>query len=205
MKKTIMKNLFISSISLLFIVLFTGCAKNDSLILNTYSPPNQMDKVKELMAKGTSKNSYLDLYIHDSHKKNKNGKSDIDEILNGKTTDKTVAESLVANVKSNLTQTNFIGINQNRDSNTISLEMKIVAYDYKSTSTNVDAFLQVSFTFTKDETGTPIFNPTYEAVIKRQSSAGKQSLPSKAEVLSILTKDIASELILDIYLSRLES
>jgi len=175
---------------LLVFMLFIGCAK-DNLILNTYAPPEQMDKVKELMAKTTSNISYLDVYINDTDR-------DIKKILNGKTDDRSVAEMLISNVKAYLTQTNFIGINQNEDSNTISLEMKLVSYTYDTSIANrIKAHLEVAFSFVKDETSRPIFSPVYKATIIR-SSANGQGLPTKTEILSELTKEIAADLVMDI-------
>ena len=191
MKITFQRSLIKYLLLIISIVLFSGCAKNDKLILKTYSPPAERDKVKEMMAKSTSSESYLDLYINDDS-------AAITAITNGKTRDKSVAETLLANVKNYLTQTNFIGINQDTDSNTVSLEMKIIGYSYESSDNRVKAFLEVAFIFIKDEKDRPIYSPVYKANVYRQSSAGKQTLPSRAEVLSILTKDIASNLIMDV-------
>jgi hypothetical protein len=76
--------------------------------------------------------------------------------------------------------------------------MKIINYNYQSTNNSINAFLEVAFSFIKDQTDQPIYNPVYDAKLKRQSKAGKQTLPSKAEVLSTLSKEIAKKLILDI-------
>ena len=174
----------------ILLLLFSGCAQ-DNLLLKTYAPPEQMDKVKDLIQHTTSDKSYLDIYIDDS-------KSDIKAILNGKTKDKSVAETLLSNVKYYITQTNFIGINENGDSNTISLEMKIVSYNYTATDNSINAYLEVSFIFIRDEDARPIFSPVYKESVKRYSRSGKQGLPSKDEILSYLTKEIAEDLVMDI-------
>lgn len=176
-------NIFIISL----MIIFTGCAK-DNLIMKTYSPPAQMEKVKDLMANTTSEESYLDVFINE----------DLRFILNGKNSNKDIAETLLGNVKKYLTQTNFVGINQNGNSDTISLEMKIVGYHYRATSSTVDAALEVSFSFIKDATDTPVFIEQYRATTKRSSRSGRQGLPSKMEVLSYLTKNIAEDLVMDI-------
>jgi len=180
------KHLFNLSI-IVIISIFTGCAK-DNLIMKTYSPPSQMEKVKDLIVNTTSQTSYLDVFIHE----------DLPFILNNKTQNNNVAEALLGNVKKYLTQTNFIGINQNGNSDTISLEMKIIGFSYSSTSNSIDASLEVSFSFIKDSTDTPIFVEQYYATTKRFSKAGNQGLPSKVEVFSYLTNTIASDLVMDI-------
>jgi len=173
------------------VLLFGGCAK-DKLLLTAYTSPTQMDKVKELMAKTTSNDKYLDLYINES-------KEDIKAILNGKHISRDVAETLLGNVKAYLSETNFIGINQNGDSNTISLEMKIVSYSYDTSIKNmIKADLEVSFAFIKDENAKPLYIVQYKSSAKRTSRSGPQGLPSKASILSKLTKDIAEDLVLDI-------
>ena len=184
------KGAFSYLFTVILILLFSGCAQ-DKLLLKTYAPPEQMDKVKDLMQHTTSDKSYLDVYINDS-------KSDIKAILNGKTKDKSIAETLLSNVKAYITQTNFIGINENGDSNTISLEMKIVSYNYTATDNSISAYLEVAFSFIKDENARPIFSPVYKESVKRYSRSGRQGLPSKAEILSYLTKEIAQDLVMDI-------
>lgn len=176
-------NLFLVAL----MIIFTGCAK-ENLIMKTYSPPAQMDKVKDLMANTTSEASYLDVYIHENLK----------AIMNKRNVSKDVAETLLGNVKKYLTQTNFVGINQNGNSDTISLEMKIVGYNYESTSSTINASLEVSFSFIKDSSDTPVFVEQYKSVAKRSSRSGRQGLPSKAEILSYLTKNIAEDLVMDI-------
>lgn len=187
MKKNFIKYNILTLISIAFIVFFTGCAK-ENLIIKTYSPPAQMEKVKDLMANTTSEQSYLDVFINE----------DLRFIINNKKATKAVAETLLGNIKKYLTQTNFIGINQNGNSDTISLEIKIVAFEYKSTANTIDASMEVSFTFIKDATDTPVFVEQYKATTKRSSRSGKQGLPTQTEILSYLTKNIAQDLVMDI-------
>lgn len=185
-----LKKNILSSLSLVAVLLLGGCAE-DKLLLNTYAPPAQMDKVKELMEKTTSNKSYLDIYINDSNE-------DMKAILNGKTDDKSIAQMLLSKVKAKITETNFIGINENGDSNTISLEMKILSYNYTATQSSINAFLEVSFSFIKDGDATPIYSPVYKESVKRYSRSGKQGLPSKDEILSYLTNELATDLVMDI-------
>ena len=185
-----LKKTIFSSLSLATLLLFSGCAE-DKLLLNTYAPPAQMDKVKELMEKTTSNKSYLDVYINDSNE-------DMKAILNGKTDDKSIAQMLLSKVKAKITETNFIGINENGDSNTISLEMKILSYNYATTQSSINAFLEVSFSFIQDGNSTPIYSPVYKKSVKRYSRSGKQGLPSKSEILSYMTNELATDLVMDI-------
>jgi len=187
MKSFFSKKVIFNTLIVGYTILFVGCAK-DNLIMKTYSPPAQMEKVKDLMANTTSEKSYLDVFINE----------DIQFILNRKTSNKDVAETLLGNVKKYLTQTNFIGINQNGNSDTISLEIKIVSFQYASTDKSIDASMEVVFSFIKDATDTPIFVEQYKKTTKRSSRSGRQGLPSKIEVLSYMTKNIAADLVMDI-------
>jgi len=179
------KSLLMSSLFGLSLI-FTGCAK-DQIIMETFSPPKKQQEVKQMLAVSDLSNGFLKLEVVD----------DIQFITNNnQTKDKVaVANKLLADIKKYITQTNFISISDIADDSQVSLDMKIIRLDYQESGNKISGLVEVEFNIRKGE---PIYTQTYKREIKRQSRAGRQALPSKAEILSEASQYLAKKLIKDI-------
>jgi len=187
MIKNLSKKIITSSIAISIAILFSACSK-DQILLKTYSPPKKQTEVKQMLEVGDSTSGYLNLEIYDDKKYIINN-------ISSKEDGSIVAKNLIASIKKYITQTNFISINDVADQSTVSLDMKIIQLKFEESSNSINGFVKVEFNIRKGE---PIYTQSYKYVIKRYSRAGRQSLPSKAEILSKASDYLAKKLIKDI-------
>ncbi len=162
----------------------TGCGPT-KLLMDTYSPPHKQKEVKEMLASGESSSGYLDLEIF--HKVQK---------ADGVKSDKSFDNKLLSSLKKFITQTNFISINSVSDQSSLSLDMKVLIFDYKQTSNRINGVISVEFNIRKE--GQVFYTQNYKYSISRYSKSGTQGLPTKGEILAQASDYLAKKLIKDI-------
>ena len=171
-------------ILLLSVVLFSGCGKSQ-LLLNTYTPPNKPKEVSHMLESGSSDSGFLEIEIVDDIVKTENVKSD-----------KRFENKLLSSLKKFITNTNFIAINEVKDVSNLSLDMKVLIFDYKESSNSTNGLISVEFNIRKE--GTVFYTQNYKYPIKRYAKAGRQALPTKSQILSEASDYLAKKLIKDI-------
>ncbi|MBT5933881.1 hypothetical protein [Sulfurimonas sp.] len=161
-----------------------GCAKKQ-LLLNTYVAPKKPKEVTQMLDQSTSSAGFLEIEI-------------VKNILkaDGIKSDKSFDSKLLSSLKKFITQTNFISISEVEDKGSLSLDMKVLVFEYKTTSNTITGLVGVEFNIRKD--GTVFYSQNYKHNIKRYSKAGKQGLPSRAQLLSEASDYLAKKLIKDI-------
>ncbi len=162
----------------------SGCGQT-KLLIGTYNPPKKQKEVNQMLETTDFKSGYLDLEIY-----NKVIKAD------GIKTDKSFDNKLLSSLKKFITQTNFIAINSVADQSNLSLDMKVLIYNYKATSNRINGVISVEFNIRKE--GTVFYTQNYKYNINRYSKAGIQGLPTKGEILAQASDYLAKKLIKDI-------
>jgi len=167
-------------------LMLSGCGK-DQILLKTYSPPKKQKEVKQMLTVGESSTGYLNIEIYDDIKYIQNNVKD--------SATENLAKSIISDIKNLITQTNFISINDVADQSAVSLDMKIIQLNYKTTANSIDGLIEVEFNIRKDE---PLYTQTYQYKIKRFSRSGRQGLPTKLEIVTEASKYLAKKFIKDI-------
>ena len=162
----------------------SGCGQT-KLLIGTYNPPNKQKEVNKMLEMTDAKSGYLDLEIY--HKVIK---------ADGVRTDKSFDNKLLSSLKKFITQTNFIAINSVADQSNLSLDMKVLIYNYKATSNRINGVISVEFNIRKE--GSVFYTQNYKYNINRYSKAGVQGLPTKGEILAQASDYLAKKLIKDI-------
>lgn len=165
-------------------MLLTGCGKSQ-LLLNTYVPPNKPKEVAQMLESENADSGFLEIEI-------------VDDILKGDgiKSDKAFEGKLLSSLKKFVTQTNFISISEVKDQSNLSLDMKVVVFDYKETPNATNGIISVEFNIRKE--GTTFYTQGYEYKIKRYAKAGRQALPTKAQLFAEASDYLAKKLIKDI-------
>ena len=167
---------------------FGGCAK-EQLVLKSYNPPSKQAQVKEMIEKSKSskEKGYLSLEIFD----------DINTIVSKKdVSEKDLAVSLISNLKKLINQTNFISLSEIADESSVALDMKIEKLEYSEGSDSLTVFAEVVFNIRKSSQ--LFYTQKYQFQTQRQSRAGRQGLPTKAEILQEAAEYLATKVIKDI-------
>jgi len=161
----------------------TGCGPA-KLLMDTYSPPKKEKEVKKMLESSDSKSGFLELEIVNTVVKAKGVKSD-----------KEFDAKLLASLKKFITQTNFISINTVEMQSAMSLDMKVITYDYTQTATSIKGSIAVEFNIRKE--GTIFYTQDYKYSINRHSKSGFQGV-SKGSILAQASDFLAKKLIKDI-------
>lgn len=183
MLRNIIKGKYISALAISAFLL-TGCGKSQ-LLLNTYIPPNKPKEVAQMLESDDSTSGFLEIEIVDDIYKGEGIKSD-----------KSFENKLVSSLKKFVTQTNFISISDVKDKSNLSLDMKVVVFDYRESANSTDGSIVVEFNIRKE--GTTFYTQNYEFKIKRYAKAGRQALPTKAQLFVEASDYLAKKLIKDI-------
>ncbi len=162
----------------------SGCGQT-KLLIGTYNPPQKQKEVNQMLEMTDAKSGYLDLEIY-----NKVIKAD------GVKTDKSFDNKLLSSLKKFITQTNFISINSVADQSNLSLDTKVLIYNYKTTANRISGVVSVEFNIRKE--GSVFYTQNYKYNINRYSKAGIASLPSKGVILAQASDYLAKKLIKDI-------
>jgi hypothetical protein len=165
-------------------LLLTGCGKSQ-LLLNTYVPPNKPKEVAQMLESDDSTSGFLEIEI-------------VDNIIaaEGIKSDKAFEGKLLSSLKKFVTQTNFISISEVKDVSNLSLDMKVVVFDYKESANATNGIITVEFNIRKE--GTTFYTQGYEYKINRFAKAGRQALPTKAQLFAEASDYLAKKLIKDI-------
>jgi len=161
----------------------TGCGPA-KLLMNTYTPPKKEKEVKEMLENSDSKSGFLELEIAHKILKAKGVKSD-----------KEFDAKLLSSLKKFITQTNFISVNDIEDQSAMSLDMKILIFDYVETPTTIKGTIAVEFNIRKE--GTVFYTQNYKYNINRYSKSGFQGV-NKGTILAQASDYLAKKLIKDI-------
>ena len=166
------------------IFMLSGCAKKQ-ILLNTYVAPSKPKEVSQMLEGSSSTSGSLEIELVNYIQKADGAKSD-----------KAFESRLFSSLKKFITQTNFISLSEVEDKGNLSLDMKVLVFDYTTSANSIDGTISVEFNIRKE--GTIFYTQNYKHFIKRYSKAGKQGLPSKNELLLEASDDLAKKLIKDI-------
>jgi hypothetical protein len=183
MFRTILKKRYITILAISALVL-TGCGST-KLLLNTYIPPNKPKEVSQMLQSEGSNSGFLEIEI-------------VDFIIKGDGVEynKSFNNKLVSSLKKFVTQTNFISISEVKDVSNLSLDMRVLIFEYKETSKAINGLISVEFNIRKK--GTTFYTQNYRYPIKRYAKAGRQALPSKSQIFADASDYLAKKLIKDI-------
>ncbi|WP_373071383.1 hypothetical protein [Sulfurimonas sp.] len=178
LKKSYIGTLVVSAL------LLTGCGKSQ-LLLNTYIPPNKPKEVAQMLESDDATSGFLEIEI-------------VDNILAGEgiRSDRSFNSKLLSSLKKFVTQTNFISISEVKDVSNLSLDMKVLIFDYVETPNTTNGLISVEFNIRKE--GTTFYTQNYKFPIKRYSKAGRQALPTKTQLFAEASDYLAKKLIKDI-------
>lgn len=163
---------------------FSGCGPT-KLLMDTYAPPKKEKEVKHMLENTDIDTAYLDIEIYDELQK-----------ADGVSFDSEFNNKLLSSLQKFITQTNFISVNSVADQSNMSLDMKVLIYNYRETGTKIDGLISVEFNIRKE--GQVFYTQNYKYKIYRYSKAGRQSLPSKGELLAEASDYLAKKLVKDI-------
>jgi len=173
----------------LLMLLFVGCGE-EQIVLDTYAPPHEANKVKEMITKNKNGSAYLIMDIVDN----------INYITNHKNTStrRTIARYLLADINHLITQTNFIAVSRVKNDYEIplSLDMKIIKFYFHHISDGLKAGLSVEFNIRKNYN--LIYSKVYSANVEKHLGLSSQGLPSKEEIISYLVKRVTKKFMKDI-------
>jgi hypothetical protein len=183
MLKTILKKKYIGVLAI-SVLLLSGCSKSQ-LLLNTYIPPNKPKEVSQMLETEDKNSGFLEIEI-------------VDFIIKGDgvNSDKSFENKLVSSLKKFVTQTNFISISEVKDVSNLSLDMRVLIFDYKESANATNGLISVEFNIRKE--GTTFYTQNYQFKIKRYAKAGRQALPSKSQIFAEASDYLAKKLIKDI-------
>ena len=161
----------------------TGCGPT-KLLMDTYAPPKKEKEVKKMLESSDSKSGFLELEIVNTVVKAKGVKSD-----------KAFDSKLISSLKKFITQTNFISINTVEMQSAMSLDMKVLIFDYNQEATTIKGTIAVEFNIRKE--GTVFYTQNYKYQINRYSKSGFQGI-NKGSILAQASDYLAKKLIKDI-------
>ena len=167
------------------IMFLAGCgAQKSKIVIPSYSAPKEIQKIEMLKSGGeNSEGAYLTFAINP-------------EVKNTTKKDtKLIRKGLISNLKSGITETNFISLYPIYDTAHVVLDMEVLDYQFKKTDKQIRSNIKVSFTLSKGTSGvmTKIYNSS-----KSRFSSDPNKLPSKSEIVFDLTEDVTDKFIADI-------
>lgn len=165
-------------LAIALLIFFAGCAK-DEILLSSYSAPKEQAKLKDLFV--AKDNKFLSLAINPTVQSTQKDVGNLKNVL-------------LTDLKDAILETNFINIHPFFDESSVGLSLSIVDYNYKQTDTNIDAYLSVGVSISKNATN--IFSKIYNDYDKRVGT--RQTLPQKNMVLASLSKRIVKRFVKDI-------
>lgn len=165
-------------------LLFTGCGAGVKIAIPSYSPPREEAKIKKMVTQDDKipGGAYLALTIEP-------------KVLNLQRTIPQVEGYLIDDVKTKLTQTNFIALNPIAGENDVKLYMNIANYQYSASANSRSVELEVSFTLSRG--AEEFLNESYKKKKNRQSS-DPRLLPSESMLASQAANDVVENFIADI-------
>lgn len=167
------------------LIALAGCgAQNSKIVIPSYSAPKEIQKIESLKSGGeNAAGTYLTFAINPDIKP----PSQKDYKL--------ISKGLINNLKSGITETNFISLYPIYDTSFVVLDMEVLDYKYEAKEKQIRSNIKVAFTLSKGATA--VMNKIYNSSKSRFSST-PDKLPSKEEIVFKLTKDVTDKFIADI-------
>ena len=179
-----MKNVVLVVITSIIGIFFGACGSKEMIVIPSYTAPHEAAKLSKIETKDEtiSKGAYLALWLN--------------PVVDGaKRVNPSLEKMLLNGVKSSLTQTNFITIDPLGGSDGVALNMKVLNYDYKKTSSSTSIYLEVSFTLSR---GADEFLVKTYSDRKNRQSEDTNRLPSENELASEAVSKVVKFFISDI-------
>ncbi len=167
------------------LVLVGGCGASKKVIVDSYTPPREYQKVKGLLQQeGISADVGKVLSIG------------IDpEVRGTSTVSPQLGKLLISDLKTYITQTNFISLYPIYEEAPVKLNMEVLEYSFIRNGGHIDASLNVNFSLGKEMT--EYFSKSYIKTAKRFSKS-EQMLPGEAEIMHYLSNHIAKRFVQDL-------
>ncbi|WP_345993042.1 hypothetical protein [Sulfurimonas sp. HSL-1716] len=165
-------------------LLLTGCAAGAKIAIPSYSPPREEAKIKKMITKDDKipEGAYIAIAINP-------------DVLNIKRALPKMRDYLIDNIKTKLTQTNFIALNPIAGENDVVLIMSVENYQYNTTAHKRSLELEINFTLSR---GAEEFLSKSYKTSKNRQSKDVIRLPSEAELASEAAKDVVEDFVADI-------
>ena len=166
-------------------ILMSGCgAGGAKIVIPSYTAPKEASKLSKIETKDEfiSDGAYLALWLNPV-------------VTGAKETNAQLEPMLIDNIKSKLTQTNFIAIDPMGGEDGVALNMKVVNYDYKKEGTKVKLALEVTFTLSR---GMDEFLVKTYSDRKNRQSKDISKLPTENELASQSVSKVVRYFISDI-------
>jgi len=176
------KRVFSISLFLILAFSFTGCGTGPKIVIPSYTAPKEVAKLKKIETKDEviAKGAYLAVWINP-------------DVKGTSSTNPKLKDILINNIKTAITQTNFIALDPLGETEGVALNMKVIDYNFKLKSSNEEELdLIVSFSLTRgvDE----FFVKTYET---KEIRRGKM-MPSEDSLAYQASKKLVRMFISDI-------
>ena len=161
-------------VSILFIV---GCNEGPKIVIPSYTAPKEVSKLSKIKTKDEflSKGAYLAIWINP-------------DVLNANKTNPKLKEFFIQNIKSKITQTNFIALDPLGSDDGVALTINILDYKFIKDKNTEKLFLEASFTLSRG--ANEFLVKTYNTK-KIRSSKNPSMLPDE----NVLASDAAKELV----------
>lgn len=185
----LVRNLFVSTS---LVILLAGCAQNTKIVVPSYAPPADIQKIEELKSGGeTTEGVYLTFAINpDLHfATTPPAKVEADLLM----------RNLVNQIRAQITETSFITLHPIYDMASVVLDMEVLDYQYIEAAKERRASVKITFTLSKGST--PVLSKIYDASEIR-FSADPNRLPSKSEILSRASQTVVKKFVSDISPTR---
>lgn len=180
-----MKKMILIAMSSMIAIFFSACGTKEMIVIPSYTAPSESAKLSKIETKNeaiSKKGAYLALWLNP-------------KVEGVKKTNLALEKMLLNSVKSSLTQTNFIAIDPLGGDDGVALNMNVLNYDYKKTSTTMDMYLEVSFTLSRgaDEFLVKTYNEKKSRFVN-----GSERFPSENELASEAVSKVVKFFISDI-------
>lgn len=165
-------------------LLITGCAGGAKITIPSYAPPREEAKIKKMVTQNDTipGSAYLAVTIDP-------------KVLNLDRAIPKVKDFLIDDIKTKLTQTNFIALNPIAGDNDVMLIMNIENYHYSATANARSVEIGVNFTLSRG--AEEFLSESYKKKKNRQSADPKM-LPSESMLASQAVNDVVEDFIADI-------
>ncbi len=174
--------------SILYVVIamfiLQGCGSGPKIVVPSYSAPREAAKLTKIETKDEfiAKGAYMALWLDPN-------------VINAKKYNKAISGMMVATIKEQLTQTNFIVLDPIQDENSVILTTKVLSYVYKKEKRKASLYMEVSFTLSR---GADEFLVKKYHARKLRMANDPSLLPSKNDLTQDAIKQIVRYFISDI-------
>ncbi len=185
----LVRNLFASAS---LVMLLAGCAQNTKIVVPSYTPPADIQKIEELKSGGeTAEGVYLTFAINPDLQFAATPPAKVEADL--------LMRNLVNQIRAQITETSFITLHPIYDMASVVLDMEVLDYQYIEAAKERRASMKITFTLSKGST--PVLSKIYDASEIRFSSDPNR-LPSKQDILSRASQTVVKKFVSDISPTR---